>query len=133
MSGPSDTQQRQPGSQVSNAVLAERLDANQRMTIETKCAVDNLATRFGEFIAFYGKEHEIVSTSASGAHRRIDKVESRLDKLESSIDGMERSVDRLIESNKALTKALSWIGSGIGILVLGLLWQIFLGQLQVVP
>lgn len=119
--------------QVSNAVLGERLDQTTRMVVETKCAVDNLSTRFGEFLAFYGTEHEKLRSSDTGAHKRIDKVETRLDKLESAIDGMERSVDRLIESNKALTRALSWIASGIGVLILGLLWQIFIGTVQVIP
>lgn len=119
--------------QISNAVLGERLEQTQRMTIETKCAVDHLATRFGEFVAFYGTEHEKLRASDTGAHRRIDKVEMRLDKLEAAIDGMERSVDRLVESNKQLTKLMSWIGSGIGVLILGLLWQIFIGQVQVIP
>jgi hypothetical protein len=117
---------------ISNAVLGERLDQQGRLSLETKCAMDNLTQRFGEFINSYGVEHQKVVSGTTAAHQRIDELRIRIERIENAFDGMDKNLDRLNENYKQLVKLLVWIGSGIGVLVLGLLWQIFTGTAQVV-
>lgn len=115
-------------SRVSNSILAERIEQQGKSLTEISCNLKTLNTTFATFMQTYGVEHEKVAGSTTAAHRRIDKIEERIDDMEKSIGKI--GVD--VQTVMSRMGIIIWIFSGLGMLILALLFKVFTGEAAVV-
>ena len=105
-------------------MLAERIEAQTKMIADIACEVRKTTQFMTDSIV----DRSRLTQANNAAHARIDELKIRVDNMEKVIDGISLSIDRLVSSNKVMI----WMASGIGVLILALLFKIFTGEVVLV-
>jgi hypothetical protein len=109
-------------------LLAEKIGQMSAVLIEVKNAVQARDDMLQKFYTEYKVEHLRVTDMASGANKRLDRVENEIGEVTSNMSKIQEAMRPLISANKFLV----WLGAAVGIMVVGLLWAILTNQVMVV-
>lgn len=93
----------------------------QEDTTDIKACLRKLDKGFSDFKLEYTKEHQVVVNIAEQALGKTMENERKIDKL-------EQRLAPLIQANKII----AWVGAALGASVMGLIWAIITGQVQIV-
>jgi excinuclease UvrABC helicase subunit UvrB len=111
-----------------NDVLVAKLDGMSCDMAEIKAAVKEQTESFRTFQVTYTKEHEIVVQTAKRAHERLDELAKSEAKQDQEIQALQDAIGPLI----VMSKTLTWLAIALGGSIIGLIWMIIIGQVQLV-
>jgi len=104
--------------------FAKEIGAMQStLTIQTK-AINQLSLDLKEYI----KNQSEFAQECARAHYRISTHDKQLDTLTIWARGIDKIIPSLVSTNKILI----FIGSGLGLSIIGLIWALITGQITLV-
>jgi len=113
-------------------IVIARFDAIDRNQTKMESQFDTLTKQMIEFNKEYISGHVTVENKINAAHIRLDSVESSTDKRLTKVE------DAILEIRKVIIPIISWnkiitfIVTGFAVSVIGLIWALIIGQVQLV-
>jgi hypothetical protein len=90
--------------------------------------IEGICSQQNAFIRDYIAQHAVVEQKAEVAHNRLDYVEKRIEFLEINIKKITDMMPSLVATNKVLI----FVAGALGLSVVGLIWSLIIGQVQLV-
>jgi chromosome segregation ATPase len=90
--------------------------------------IEGICSQQNAFIRDYIAQRAAVEQKAEAAHNRLDYVEKRIELLEVNIE----KITDMMPSLMAMNKILIFIASAFGLSIVGLIWSLIIGQVQLI-
>jgi hypothetical protein len=109
-------------------VILERIDGISKAMAKLDSILEAVVVNNHNFMTEYATSHAILEQRTSAAHKRIDDITIRLQEATTLIGEMQKILIPLVSTNKIL----SGIAAAFGVSVIGLIWALVIGQVQLV-
>jgi len=111
-------------------VILERISTIDKYLLKTTAQLEVLSTQIVEFNKEYITKHVTVENKVTAAHIRLDSLENKVDKRITEIDKAILDIQKMLIPMVSANKILTFIAAGFGISIIGLIWSLITGQVQ---
>ena len=109
-------------------IILERVNTVFKRVERLTEQLEQLCSQQNVFIRDYIAQHAVVEQKANAAHTRIDQIEDRIGSLEVMLKKLDDTLHPLVSTNKAI----GFIAAALGVSIVGLIWSLIIGQVQLV-
>jgi len=111
-------------------VILERISTIDKYLLKTTAQLEVLSTQIVEFNKEYITKHVTVENKVTAAHIRLDSLENKVDKRITEIEKAILDIQKMLIPMVSANKILTFIAAGFGISIIGLIWSLITGQVQ---
>ena len=109
-------------------IILERVNTVFKIVEKLTERLEQLWSQQNNFIREYIAQHAVVEQKVTAAHVRIDDIEIRVEALEKTLKELNNTLQPLVSTNKAI----GFIAAALGVSIIGLIWSLIIGQVQLV-
>jgi len=109
-------------------IILERVNTVFKSVEKLTERLEQLWSQQNNFIREYIAQHAVVEQKATAAHVRIGDIEIRVEALEKTLKELNNTLQPLVSTNKAI----GFIAAALGVSIIGLIWSLIIGQVQLV-
>ena len=111
-------------------VILERISTIDKYLLKTTAQLEVLSTQIVEFNKEYITKHVTVENKVTAAHIRLDSLENKVDKRITEIEKAILDIQKMLIPMVSANKILTFIAAGFGISIIGFIWSLITGQVQ---